>query len=65
MNPPYAIAGSDIEPGMTVILAPGDDVFVVQKVAPFASTETWLYVYNEDGLPCPVQGNAWYAQVDR
>lgn len=64
MNPPYAIAGSDIEPGMTVILAPGDDAFVVQKVEPYKGVPNWLRVFNEDGFPCAVRKNEWYAQVD-
>lgn len=65
MNPPYAVAGRDIEPGMTVILAPGDDAFMVQKVEPWAAVPNWIYVFGEDGFPCVAQENAWYAQVDR
>lgn len=63
MNPPYAVAGRDIEQGMTVVLAPGDASFVVQKVEP-DERYSWVYAYNEDGFPNVVYLNHWYAQFD-
>lgn len=65
MNPPYAVAGRDIEVGMTVILSPDEDAFVVQKIAPFTSAEvvSWQYVYDAQNKPHPVQKNAWYGEV--
>lgn len=63
MNPPYAVAGNDIEPGMTVILAPGESPFVVREVLPMSSASTWLQILDLDGLSHPVQKFAWYAEV--
>lgn len=65
MNPPYAVAGRDIEPGMTVILAPGDDAFVVAKVEETEHAPSWVRVYNEEFFPCLAQKNAWYAEVEQ
>jgi hypothetical protein len=65
VNPPYAVAGKDIEPGMTIILAPGDDAFVVSKVEPYKGIPNWLRVIKEDGRPSAIKANDWYAQVDR
>lgn len=66
VNPPYAVAGADIEVGMTVILEPGGEPFVVQKLRPFTSpVASWHYVYNEQGKPFPVQKDAWYAEVEQ
>ena len=65
MNPPYAVAGADIEVGMTVVLAPGDDAFVVQRIEPFKKPGKYQYVYNEDGFPCIVRTDAWYGQVEQ
>ena len=58
-----AVAGSDIKPGMWVQLTPGDDAFRVSRVGPLANAETWLKVFNEDGFPCAVRRDAWYAEV--
>jgi hypothetical protein len=60
---PYAVAGADIEPGMTVILAPGEAPFVVRKVEPYPQANSWLLVFRDANRGTPVQKNAWFADM--
>jgi len=59
-----AVAGSDIKPGMWIVLAPGDDSFRVSKVEPMSTADTWLRVFNEDGFPNAVRKAQWYGEVE-
>lgn len=63
MNPPYAVAGKDIKPGMTVLLEPDAEPFVVANVVPSMVAESWLRLVARNGLRQVVQKAAWYAEV--
>lgn len=63
MNPPYAVAGADIEVGMWVQLSPTEDAFRVSKVEPYDAAPTWVRVYDEQFRPKLAQKTAWYAEV--
>ncbi len=65
MNPPYAVAGADIEVGMTVILEPDGEPFAVSKVEPCESAESWLRLVAGSGFRRVVQKGAWYAEVEQ
>lgn len=63
MTRPYAVAGADIEPGMTIQLAPDEAPFVVAKVEPYPQADSWLWAFNEQGRVRPVQKAVWYADL--
>lgn len=59
-----AIAGADIEVGMTVILRPGGEPFTVAKVVPGAEVDNIVYVYYDDINLTSVLKTRWYALVE-
>lgn len=63
MNPPYAVAGADIEVGTTVILSPGADEFTVHAVLPARKTPLLLVLVDVSGRRHVVEKAAWYAEV--
>lgn len=62
MNPPYAVAGKDIEVGMTVIVEPGGEPIKVWEVEPTGTGFVRLY-YIGGERPEIVRDNQWYAEV--
>ena len=64
MNPPYAVAGKDIEVGMTVALSPGADHFTVHAILPAKSTPLLQVLVDLQGERHVVEKAAWYAEVE-
>lgn len=59
-----AVAGSEIKPGMWIVLEPGLQSIEVREVVPGVNAPTWQTVVSAVGLRYPVQKNAWYAEVE-
>jgi len=64
-----AIAGADVEVGMIVAVAPGQDPFEVTRIENRASDpihNDFRYVYGTpDRVPAVVWDDHWYALVER
>jgi hypothetical protein len=61
VNPPYAVAGADIEPGMTIVLEPGGDPFVVTELRPAGDAVNWRRVSSAAGNEGLLHLKSWYA----
>lgn len=64
MNPPYAVAGRDIEADMTIIVEPGGEPIRIWDVELTGTGFVRLY-YVGGERPEVVRDNQWYAEVER
>lgn len=64
VNPPYAVAGTEVEVGMTIILEPDGSPFVVAELKPAGGAVNWRYAFSATGNEGLLHLKSWYAAVD-
>jgi hypothetical protein len=59
-----AIAGSEIRPGMWIILEPGSESFEVKLLEPVGTAANWRRVSSPTGPEGLLHLTSWYAAVE-
>lgn len=63
MTAPFAVAGADVEVGMTIILEPDGAAFVVAELKPAGGAVNWRYAFSATGNEGLLHLKSWYAQL--